>query len=600
MTALFLNEAEKKIFGQIVERSDRAFNPAENMLTEWRGRNGYHSRLEECTVHGIVGSLEYACDLMCRGRVEDIKRVEGILQKVLPLQDRDPDSETFGIWPYFLEESLSDMDAPDWNMADFNAKRLYYLLKEHGEKLSGESRENIKEALEMACKSIMRRDMGPWYSNISIMGAYVVMAARELLEEEELQAYALKRMRELCKFNLEHGALQEYNSPSYTFIVLSDLAAVFCHVKNKEFLALAEKLNDMVWHCLAEHFHYRTAQWAGPHSRFYGMLQNEQILIQIQRALNNRIHLVDLDAEGMADALPMCFFLARSHCPEELIPYFAEETKESFRYTRYLWTEDEREDDIAASYLAEDCTLGTFQKAMFWNQRRSHISYFGTREKPVYCCMRCLHDFYDYASGLLATAQEKNRALTVFGFGLDGGDSHPDLDKVKNGCIKAHDLRVRFEIGGAVSGLCVCRQENEFFVEVGSCTIHILVSLAVLGERKAACTVTEEEAHVEETGGHKETKSVKCIDIVLYQGEESELDFRSMEQCFGVAGFEILHEGDTPGRLPDVTIDNNIVTAAMGNLKVSAPAKADTMKGFLHHSSAWVEGINYLELKPRK
>ncbi len=587
MTDLFLNKAEEKIFAEIVKRSDAAFDPKENMLTEWRGKNGYHSRLEECTVHGVAGSLEYACDLMCRGKEKDVQRAERILWRVLSLQDRETDSETFGIWPYFLEESLSEMDVPDWNMADFNAKRLYYLLKEHGERLSEESKERIKEALDMACKSIMKRNVGPWYSNISIMGAYVVMATGELLEKEELQAYALKRMEDLCEFNLKHGALQEYNSPSYTFIMLQDLAAIFRHVKNKGFVALAEKLNDLVWRCLAQHYHYRTAQWAGPHSRLYGMLQNEQILMQIQRALHYRILLVDLDTAGLADTLPRCFFSARSHCPEELIPYFVEETKESFQYTRYLWTEDEREDDIAASYLTKDFTLGTFQKAMFWNQRRSHISYFGTRQEPVYCCMRCLHDFYDYASGLLVTAQEKNRALTIFGFGLDGGDSHPDLDKVKESRIKAYDLRVRFEVGGAVSGVLIRREGNEFFVEVGDCTIHILVASVFFGKEKAVYNVTEER-HVEETGDHRETNRVKCVDIVLYQGEETELDFAGMEQCFGVTGFEILHKGETPGKLPGVTVKDNTVTAVMGNLKVAAPVKADTMKGFLHHSCAWV------------
>lgn len=150
----------------------------------------------------------------------------------------------------------------------------------------------------------------------------------------------------------------------------------------------------------------------------------------------------------------------------------------------------------------------------------------------------------------------------------------------------------------AVSNVSIRQEENEFFVEVGDCTIHILVSSVMFGEQKVVCNVTEDKMHVEETGNHRETNSVKCVDIVLYQGEETELDFSKMEQCFGIVGFEVLHEGEVPGKLPKVTTKNNTVTATMGNLKVMAPARADTMKGFLHHSSAWVNDRNYLELEP--
>ncbi len=593
---IFLKDGEKRLFERILNRMDQSFDPVENMMTEWRGKNGYHSRLEDCRVHGVVVSLEYACDLMGRGTSEDVERVNRILEKVLPLQDKNPESKTFGIWPYFLEETLEEMGMPDWNMADFNAKRLYYLLREHADKILPRQKKAAKEALELACQSIKRRNVGPGYSNISIMGAYVVMAGGEYLGNTKLQEYALKRMRELYDFNMEHGALQEYNSPSYTFIVLSDLAAVLSYIKNEEFLALARDLNDMVWRCLAEHFHYRTGQWAGPHSRLYGMLQNDQILMQIQRALDYRITLVDLEKEGLEECLPMCFFTVRSHCPEAFVDYFVQDARERFGYTHYLWTKDKREDDIAASYLTEDFTLGSFQKAIFWNQRRSHISYFGTRQEPVYCCMRCLHDFYDYSSGLHVTAQDKNRTLTAFGFGMDGGDAHPDLDKVHEGRIRAKDLRVRFEIGGGVSNVSIRQEGREFYVKIGERTLHISVPAAVLNGREARCCVTEDNHHVEETGNHREECSVKCVDIVLYEGEETEIDFGTLESCFGVIGFEVLHSKEAPGELPKVAVEGDTLTAVMGNLKVEAPVKAVTLQEHLHKTSAWVEGRNYLDL----
>lgn len=592
----FVNEMEKRLFNQIVERTDKAYDENAHMITEWRGKNGYHSRLEECVVHVVVGSMEYAYDLMCRGNEGDFERAEEILWTVLPLQDQDPQSAAFGIWPYFLEESLGEMNPPDWNMADFNGKRIYQMMRDYEDRISTDLLPVMQKALECACKAIQRRNVGPDYSNISVMGAYVTMAAGEYLDNEEFRGYALERMRRLCRFNMEHGALQEYNSPSYTWIVLGDLAAVRIYIHNEKILSMAEELNRLVWSCLAEHFHYRTKQWAGPHSRLYGMMEDDQILMQIQRALNYRLQLVDLEKAGLADRLPRTFFAVRSSCPPEFVPYFTEETGPRSGYVRYLRAEEEWEEDIAASYLASDCTLGTFHKAMFWNQRRSHISYFGTEQEPVYCCIRCLHDFYDYSSAFHITAQDRNRALTVFGFVTDGGDTHPDLDKVRDGQILARDLRVRLEIGGAVSGITVRQSGQEVYVELGSCTLHVSVPYAVLGTQKAVLQIGEEAGHVNETGDHREEGTVKYVDVVLYEGEERVLDFSAMNQCFGVIGFEILHPGEMSWGMPGVEGAEEMVTACMGSLKVTASAGACTIKEYLHRGAAWVDGRTYREM----
>ena len=37
-----------------------------------------------------------------------------IIGKVLSLQDTDPSSKTYGIWPWLLEEPLEQMSPPDW------------------------------------------------------------------------------------------------------------------------------------------------------------------------------------------------------------------------------------------------------------------------------------------------------------------------------------------------------------------------------------------------------------------------------------------------------------------------------------------------------
>lgn len=588
---------EQKLFAKKMEADDGLYDENQQMMTEWRGENGYHSRMENCTVHGVVISLEYAYDLMCRGRQEDFERAERIVTKVLSLQDTDSEHDTYGIWPYYLEESLEEMHTPDWNMADFNGKKLYQMLADYGSRISKDLRVKMETALEHACNSIMRRDMGPHYTNISIMGSYLTMAAGEYLQKEYLMQYALKRFRKAHDFMTETGAFQEYNSPSYFLIILADLAAILHYVKSGEFRSLAEDLNDMAWDCLAKHYHYRTKQWAGPHSRFYGMLQDNYLQIQIQRALDYRITLVPPIVEpGLEHAIARGFFSLRSRCPEKYIRYFVGETEEHFEYTRYVHSEKKGESRIAASYVTPKYTLGTFDREMFWNQRRGHISYFGTAEAPIYCDLKCLHDFYDFSSALSVTAQKMNLSLTAFGFCTDGGDAHPDLDPVKNGGIEAEDLRLRFEIGGGVEKVCMVQESaRSFRADMEDCSIRITIPYAILGDRPAVCRITEEAAHVNETGGHKDCGAVKCVDIILYEGEKTRISFQELEACCGVIGFEILEKGRTAQEMPTVLCGEERLTAEMAGLRVSARMKACRMQQYFADSEVRVDGKTYLE-----
>lgn len=589
------NVWEQKLFTKRMEADDELYDEDAHMMTEWRGENGYHSCIENRMVHSVAISLEYAYDLMVCDRAGDFDRAESIVRKVLPLQDTEHD--TYGIWPYYLEEPLEEMNTPDWNMADFNGKKLYQMLRDYGSRISGDLRLEMEMALEHACNSIMRRNMGPHYTNISIMGSYLTMAAGEYLQKEYLTEYALDRFRKAHDFMMETGAFQEYNSPSYTLIILSDLAAILHYVKSEEFRSLAKDLNDMAWRCLAKHYHYATKQWAGPHSRFYGMLQDNYLQIQIQRALDYRITLVPPIIEsGLEKEVARGFFSLRSWCPKKYICYFVGETEERFEYTRYVRSEKFGENRIAASYVTPKYTLGTFDKAMFWNQQRSHISYFGTAEAPIYCDLKCLHDFYDYASGLSVTAQDRNLSLTVFGFCTDGGDAHPDLDLVKNGAIEAEDLRFRFEIGGTVEKIHIMQESAESFrVDMEDCSIRITVPYAVFGDRHAVCRITEEATHVNETGGHKDCGAVKCVDIILYEGEKTKIHFDKLQVCCGVIGFEILEKGRAAQEIPTVLYDKEKIMAKMAGLKVTAPMKACIMQQYFELSKSCSGGESYLE-----
>ncbi|MGI5893889.1 MAG: hypothetical protein ACOX6P_04770 [Candidatus Merdivicinus sp.] len=587
----FKNDQEKPLFYQMMERMDQSYDPKECSLTQWRGEHGYHSTLVNQTVHGTRDSLSYAYELLNRDGEGDRQRSMDILNRIVPLQDTDPSHKTYGIWSYYTEEPLTQMAPPDWNWADFCGKEIMHILLDHPDKLSAEMTAMLRESLLHACNSIRIRDMGPGYTNISIMGTYVTLVGGTLLGDDSLIQYAKKRLRTLYQFNISKGSYNEYNSPTYTLVLADDLARMLKYVKDSEDLKLVEDLNDLAWKTVAEHYHFKTKQWAGPHARAYTMLQTQALQLKIQRALDYRIHLVDLDQDGVADLLPMDFFSLNHRCPAKYVPYFTEPRGETEVNQRIF------ESDIATAYMTNNYTIGNFYQCTFWNQKRNMLCYFGDEKNPAYCGLKLLHDLYDYSSGVIVTAQQKNRCVSLINFITDGGDTHCNLDMVKNATITASDLRIRFEFGGAVSDMTLTEKEPGLYLaQKGDLKIRILIPYAKFGDMPISIQTGVEKDHVNETGGHSVKGTIQYLDIILYHGEKREINFAQLQECVCALAFEIT---DSTLSTPDISVErlkNDNISASYGNLRVCGSVHAVPTKTFYDTFTAWIDGKEYRDI----
>lgn len=593
----FKNEQEKKLYEGIMELADAGFDDAVKMPRQWRGENGYHSQLVNQYVHSTHAALEYAYELMNRGRKEDIVRALEILDQVVPLQDRNPDHDTYGLWSYFAEEPLEEMAPPDWNWADFCGKRLVQIYAEFAEYLPDRQKQMVREAIIHACNSIIRRNMGPHYTNISIMGTLVTMAAGENLGEDYLVEYAKKRLKNLHAFNMGHGCYQEYNSPSYTWVVIDDIASMVRYIRDEESLKMFADLNDLAWRCIAEHYHFKTKQWAGPHARFYAMLEDDQLLMRIQRSLGYQISLVDLDKEGLAERLPLGFFSFDSICPAQYEKYFITPNTDTAVDAVYVRSDVREKNEIAVCRQSENYTLGTFYKSIFWNQKRNHLSYFGTEKAPVYCGLKCLHDGYDYSSGVIVTAQKGMRTLSAAGFGTDGGDTHCNLDLVKNATIWADDIRLRFEIGGAADTVdLVQTDERTFLIKMADASVRVQFPYAKFGNETVRFQITEKKGYANCTGEHRHISDVKCIDAVLYSGEKRAHCFTAMEECCCAVSFEIVPPGGQFHKPANAFVEDGMLKISQDDLAVQAPAAACRMEEFVQKAGAWRDGKEYQDI----
>jgi len=524
------------------------YNPAEQMVRRPFSSPGYHTTLTGGFVHPTRDSLNYALGLLDTGKPEHLERATAIVRRVVSLQDTDPARRTYGIWSWFMEEPLDQMSPPDWNWADFNGVTLLQIARDHRARLPADVARAVEASIVHAARSIQKRNVGPHYTNIAIMGTYVTLFAGELLDLPEFRDYGLERLRRFHAYTVENGSFEEYNSPTYTVIALLELSRLQAHVQAPAARPLIDDLVRRAWMEIATHFHAPTRQWGGPHSRAYSALNSNSALALIQRGTGGRVDF-GLDAPDREELrLPVA-------CPPDLEAHFRSlpeprtVTQTFIRRTRTVGT----------TYLHPDYALGSINYGDLWNQRRALILYFGTAEKPGYLRLRLLKNGYDFASAFLTSTQQEGRLAGAVTFITNGGDTHISLAKVKDGKFRARDLRLRFELGGpAVDGVRVELQGGTgALVQAGTLPIAIRLIRANFGERTAEFT----------SGGDDK---LKWLDVVLHEGAEREFDLTALTEA--IVAFTLAAGSNAPGPATGTVAGGRLEVSA-GGLSVSAPVR---------------------------
>lgn len=600
---LEMNSIEYSRFLKALERWNQKYDPTEKMIKEPFHSPGYHTTLKGGWVHPTRSSLTYAVGLLDSGIEEYRVRAIEILEKVISLQDKDPNSPTYGIWSWFYEEPLYKMSPPDWNWANFCGKELLQIALDHFERLPEKLVEDIKDSIFHACRSIMRRNVGPSYTNIAIMGAYVTLLAGELFRWDDVLSYGKDSLRRIYEYTKYHSAFTEYNSPTYTMVAIEDISRMLSHIKDEECLKMAEYLNDVAWKCVATHFHPPTGQWAGPHSRCYNNIQGIPFWSRIQLATRGKVKLLRED-EIYTD---INWHRVNMRCPDKYIDYFIElnETRE----IREVFYKGESELSpemkvitgvpiyptlVATSYLTPYYCIGTFSKTDFWNQRRGLIGYSGDRERTTYFQLRCLHDGYDYSSCLLHSVQLKNYILGIVNFAIDYGDTHISLDKVKDATIRARDLRLRLEFGGYIEDIILPKSWNfkdPVVVSLSNIKISLKFPIVVFGDYPIKIEVGEDLKN-------------KWVDLVFYSGEERRICFKDLDKAFAVLSMYITeetHNIEEAFYSINLSENKNTITAKWktkeGLLEISANTKPGPVATLLKESKGFIDGILIEEIK---
>lgn len=536
---------------QAIEPFHRKYDAKEQMLLEPFHTPGYHTTLKGGQVHGTRVALNYAVALLDTGEEPLRQRAEEILRKVISLQDQDPASKTYGIWSWFLEEPLDKMSPPDWNWADFCGVALLQVALDHRHRLSPEVARAVDAAIQHAARSIKKRNVGPGYTNIAIMGSYVTLVAGELYDWAEMREYGAARWRQFYAHTQKHGAFNEYNSPTYTIVALEELGRMRLHVRDAEMRRLTEEIYRLAWEELATHFHVPTRQWAGPHSRAYSTLLRGSVLALIQRATEGRVNFAAEDPSLSEIRLPL-------PCPPDFEKHFTQIPAPHEVRKQFIAAEPPV---IGTTWMQPEFTLGTVNRGDLWNQRRSLVAYWGDARQPAYLHLRFLHDGYDFAAAQFFSVQQKTRVLAGVAFATDGGDTHVSLDRLKNATVTAKDLRLRFEFGGAAGKTAPpvpAGLTQPIAIDRGAVTWRIQALQAVFGPEQPRWE-----------SGRDADKA--WLDLVLYSGETKAINLGQLPQAGVGLALEANGVKTTPGA--SALDGGGSMRLEWGNLKLSFPAR---------------------------
>ncbi|WP_152393169.1 hypothetical protein [Paenibacillus guangzhouensis] len=523
---------------------EQDYDPTHQMLLRPLHTPGYHTTLTSDAypvVHPTHPSLLYAVGLLNTESPAYVQRACDIIRRVLALQDRDPSRDTYGIWPWFFEEPLTQMAPPDWNWADFCGKELVLAALLHGHRLAEDLREEIRQGVCCACDAIMIRDMGPHYTNISIMGAFVTLIAGELYARQDFTEYAIQRLEKLKQYTERLRTFQEFNSPHYSVIAVIELSKIYTYSMSPRAKEIANDLLDIGWRMVAEHYHPATQQWAGPHSRNYSTLLTKKIKSFLQIATEHRLSFFsDVELEYDTE-----WYGIGCRCPEVYLNLFITEEKKVLEQPYYR-NEDTGFVKWAKTRITPRYTIGLFKNEIMWNQTRGLVAYFENHGAATYLQMRCLHDGYDYCSGVLSVAEEAGHLILGVRFLTNGGDTHPGLDRIE-GCIDASDFRLRMEIGGCLDGVSMQTEGASAEVVINGLPLRLDNIFAAFDEQ------LDSNMKEQRCWNWEVTKLEQCIglDFVIYAGERSTIDFHALDRA---AFLFTLAIGELVDSLPEISI----------------------------------------------
>lgn len=512
---------------ELLSKEAEQYDEWEHMVTRYREpdrSHGYHSDLSG-VIHDIKATSCFAVCALASNESELYENAVKALNRVCDIQDVRMDSPTFGLWPYYMEQSLDEMTAPDYNWANFVGRDLIAACILCGNKLPLDLMVRLHTAIRNAAYCTVKRNVAADYTNISLIGSLTLICAGELLHDAELFQIGKQRLAKLVDYTRVTTGLSEYNSAPYTVVALEETTRMLQFFRDEECREMARYLNHCAWEMLALHYNTAIAQLTPPQTRAYADLDTGRVASIIWMGTKGqygkmREETVDLDTLICVDL----------RCPADVMSLF-EERERFLDHTYYrknnirqtgedttIIRELDSPDLTAYSYKTPHFSMGAFSICDTWNQRRN-VMVVWDQENPKTFRLRGLHNGYDFCSGLVRAVQKNGQILGHLGLVTDRGSNHYILDKDKSGTYLVKELCFTFELGGECSGLEIQQNGNVFRINDGQMHIELCIEKWVFDGKNGKVFLSEDGKKVILSG---------------YAGDEVTLDTTKLDDTYGI------------------------------------------------------------------
>jgi hypothetical protein len=383
------------------------------------------------TWHDPRDGLWYALCLLLDGEAQIAER---IISQVMGMQEQHEGDAHRGNFRWLFEDEV----VTDLNAVEFVLEGLVHILLRAGNRLSDGIKREVFDCMRLAFEEVDRLDVHWTYTNIYLLDVMNSILGGEILGDARIRERGLLRLRRWAERTRANGAPHEFNSPTYSAVQITALAALGRYAEDGEAKALALEMEQFLWRHVASHFHAPTLQLAGPHSRAYrhdvtgapGLLK-----VVLYRLLGETRLLAQTPYySGPGREGDVVVALTEYHCPRDALAMFRQTETREVQETPSPETGME-----IVTYLTPEFALGTMSYPYGvgdppepWPQHNSCILYYARSREPGYGVLYCRYlmneggpfgsmhesgrtavDRWDL--GVFRTAQRQGDAIIVYG-----------------------------------------------------------------------------------------------------------------------------------------------------------------------------------------
>ncbi|GAB6185412.1 hypothetical protein [Thermopirellula anaerolimosa] len=225
---------------------------------------------EAATSYGTRGAAYIALGLLWRDAPGDRLVAEKTLRWVLSMQyDDPPGSPRFGVWRTRPNETDHD---PNWR--EFVGCGLCLIQELFADRLTEDLNSAIIVALDRAAEGAAARRVGPGYTNIALMNAFLLDWVARHHGRQDLSHTAGERATAVYRLFRQHGSFDEYNSPTYYGPDLMALSLWRQYASTAEMREMGAEMEAALWRDIAAFYHAGMKNLCGPYVRAYGVDMN--------------------------------------------------------------------------------------------------------------------------------------------------------------------------------------------------------------------------------------------------------------------------------------------------------------------------------------